>query len=101
VNIKTLLYIAELNAGGVSLSAREERQVVLFLRVVAFFIGLGLLLSGSGDLSNVGNSANIGYGLSIAGSAIVKLLIGIFLIALGINPERVWMSIEWVIRLGR
>ena len=85
---------------GVCLSKRDEKEVVLGFRIISFFVGLSLLLSGVGDFSAV-LGMDIGSALSVAGIAFVKILIGVFLMALGVNPERVWMSIEWIIETRR
>lgn len=66
------------------------------LRIGAFIVGLVLLVSGLTDLSRLGGMdiANIINILSSSGTAILKLIFGVFLIIAGLNPDAVKMIVE-------
>ena len=74
----------EIDAGGI-------------LRIIAFLVGLGLLISGFIDLGRLGSLEVLNV-LSTGGTALLKVIFGAFLMVLGISPESVGMIIEVIIR---
>ena len=70
---------------------------VIGMRVIAFFIGLALLLSGLIDFGVLGETEII-KAMSIGSTATLKFIFGVFLMVLAIIPEAVRMIIEVAIK---
>ena len=75
----------------------EESAAVLAMRVIAFCIGVALLVSGIIDLASA-TQQQVFLGISTGAIGFVKVLVGLILIALGIEPEIIGIFIQWIIR---
>lgn len=73
------------------------RIIAFILRIIAFFVGLGLLISGFIDLGRL-SSVEVLTVLSIGGTALLKIIVGAFLMLAGISPNSVRMIIKVLIR---
>jgi len=71
----------------------SDLDVTDFLRIIAFFVGLILLASGLIDLSRLGGVEIVNV-ISVGGTAILKIIFGVFLMIAGLNPDAVGMIIE-------
>lgn len=72
-------------------------DVTDILRIIAFFVGLILLVSGLIDLGRLGGVEVVNV-ISVGGTAILKVIFGVFLMIAGINPDAIGMIIEVFIR---
>ena len=79
------------------MSLDEESAVILAMRVIAFCIGAALLISGVIDLANA-TQQQIFPSISTGATGFVKTLVGLILMALGIEPGILRIIIEWIIR---
>lgn len=84
-----LLAVCEMNAKDIS---AEE-----VLRIIIFFVGLILLVSGFADFGRLGG-LEVLAALSIGGTAFLKVIIGVFLMLAGLSPKSVEMIIKAIIR---
>jgi hypothetical protein len=89
--------LCQANDIGFKKPKRAHLTVTDILRIIAFIVGLLLLLSGLVDLSSLGG-VQIADAISIGGTAILQVIFGIFLMIAGINPDAVRMVIEVFIR---
>lgn len=69
--------------------------VIIVLRIVAFIVGVGLLISGIADFGTIGSDITIG--LSVGGFAVVKVTVGLVLMLAAIDPEIIAVTIKWII----
>lgn len=76
---------------------RAQIDVVMILRIIAFIVGLFSFVSGLIDLGML-SSLEVFIGVSTAGTALLKIIFGVFLMVLGIIPEAVGMVIRVIIR---
>jgi hypothetical protein len=71
--------------------------ILVFLRVLAFIIGVALLVSGFADFGGLGNSDFV-VALSSGPIAFVKIVVGVILIILAIVPAAIGVIIQWIIK---
>ena len=71
--------------------------IVISFRIVAFIIGVALLISGFADFGGLGSS-NILIGLSSGPIALVKIAVGVILTLAAIEPSVIAVIIQWVVR---
>jgi len=76
---------------------KGEISVEDVLRIIAFFAGLVLLISGFADLGRLGG-LEVLTALSMGGTAFLKIIFGAFLMLAGLSPESVGMIINVFIR---
>ena len=67
------------------------------LRIIAFFIGLLFLISGFADFGAIGGS-DVVAAFSTGPIALVKILVGVILMILAINPDAISVLISWIVR---
>jgi len=75
----------------------SDSAVTDILRIIAFFVGLILLASGLIDLGGLGGVDVVNV-ISVSGTAILKVIFGVFLMIAGINPDAIGMIIKVFIR---
>ena len=76
---------------------RGQADIGDILRLIAFFFGLALFISGLMDLGNLGNVELLNV-FSVGGTALLKIVFGAFFMLAGISPESVGMIIKVFIR---
>jgi hypothetical protein len=64
---------------------------------MAFIVGFFILLSGISDASALSGVGGISDALSVSGTAIVKMIFGVFWMVLAINPRAVERFIDRII----
>jgi hypothetical protein len=67
-------------------SEKVKKAILIFIRAVALAAGLGLLISGIGDLGLL-IGEGLWLGLSKGGLAVFKIVIGAFFVVAGIKPN--------------
>jgi len=67
------------------------------LRIIAFIIGVLLLISGFADFAGIGGS-DIVAAFSRGPIALVKIFVGLVLIILAINPDAISVFLGWTLR---
>jgi hypothetical protein len=67
------------------------------LRIIAFFVGLVVFVSGLSDFSQVLGS-DVAIALSLTGTGFLKVVFGAFFMLAGINPDAVVMVINVILR---
>lgn len=72
-------------------------MVILAMRVIAFIVGLLLLVSGLIDFGRLGGMEILNV-MSVGGTAFLKVIFGIFLMIAGIAPEAIGMIVKVIIR---
>jgi len=77
--------------------SKAQIDVVDVLRIVAFIVGLALLFSGFIDLGSLPR-LEVVTAMSTGGTALLKIILGAFLMALSIGPELVGMIITGIIK---
>ncbi len=75
----------------------KEISAEEILRVIIFFVGLILLISGFADFGRLGGLDAL-TALSTGGTAFLKVIIGAFLMLAGLSPKSVEMIIKAIIR---
>lgn len=79
------------------ISKTSELLSLSFFRIIAFIIGVALLISGFADLGGIGGSDFLA-GLSTGPIAIVKIIVGLILMLAGIEPRIIAVIVHWIIR---
>ncbi|MFQ6064856.1 MAG: hypothetical protein ACE5L6_05205 [Candidatus Bathyarchaeia archaeon] len=74
-------------------SRNVKNALLIFIRAVALAAGLGLLVSGIGDLGLL-IGQGLWLGLSRGGFAVFKIVIGAFLIVASIKPDVAYPRME-------
>lgn len=78
----------------------SEIEVGDVLRIIAFFVGLLFVISGFADFGGIGGSDVIAA-FSTGPIALIKILVGVILMILAINPDATSVFIGWIIRSPR
>jgi hypothetical protein len=71
--------------------------ILLFLRFLAFIIGIALLFSGFADFGTFGNSDFV-VALSSGPIGLIKIVVGVILMILAIAPGAVAVIIQWLVK---
>jgi len=71
--------------------------MIVIGRIMAFIVGFFILLSGISDASALSGVGGISDALSVSGTAIVKMIFGVFWMVLAINPRAVERFIDRII----
>ena len=74
-------------------STRVKNALLIFVRAVGLAAGVGLLLSGVGDIGLL-MGAGVWLGLSQGGFAVFKVVIGAFLMVVSVKPNIAYPRIE-------
>ena len=74
-------------------SEKVKTALLIFVRAIALAAGLGLLVSGIGDLGLLVGEA-VWLGLSSGGFAVFKIVIGAFLMVASVKPDIAYQRIE-------
>jgi hypothetical protein len=74
-----------------------ELSVDDWLRILAFVIGFFVFIWGLADYGSIAGSVAI-TGLSLAATGSLKVIVGLFLMIAGINPDAVRMIVNVIIR---
>jgi hypothetical protein len=69
---------------------------LVILRVLAFIIGIALLVSGFADFGGLGRDVLAAF--SLGPIAVVKIIVGVILMILAIAPSAVGVIIHWIVR---
>lgn len=78
--------------------SKSKHDVTIVIgRIMAFIVGLFILLSGIDDASAVSGVAGISGALSLVGTAVLKVIFGVFWMALATNPNAVERFINGII----
>lgn len=75
----------------------DDFSVSDVLRIIAFFVGLLLLISGFADFAAIGGS-DVVAALSTGPIALIKVIVGVILMILAINPDAIAVIIGWMVR---
>lgn len=71
--------------------------IIVILRLFAFIIGVAFLASGFADFGGLGSDVLMAFSLGTA--AIVKIVVGLILMILAIEPEAIGVIIQWIVRM--
>jgi hypothetical protein len=71
--------------------------MIVIGRIMAFIVGFFILLSGISDASALSGVDGISDALSVSGTAIVKMVFGVFWMVLAINPRAVERFIDRIV----
>ena len=74
-------------------SETVKNALLIFVRAIALAAGLGLLVSGVGDLGLLVGEA-VWLGLSRGGFAVFKIVIGAFLMVASVKPDIAYQRME-------
>lgn len=74
-------------------SDRVKNALLIFVRAVGLAAGVGLLVSGVGDMGLL-MGEGVWLGLSRGGFAVFKVVIGAFLMILSIRPDFAYQRME-------
>ena len=74
-------------------SEKVKNALLIFVRAMALAAGLGLLVSGIGDLGLLVGEA-VWLGLSRGGFAVFKIVIGAFLMVASVKPDVAGQRLE-------
>ncbi len=71
--------------------------ILILLRILAFIIGVALLVSGFADFGGLGNSDFV-LALSSGPIALVKIVVGVILMILAVAPGAIAVIIQWIVK---
>jgi hypothetical protein len=74
-------------------SARVKNALLIFVRAVGLAAGVGLLVSGVGDMGLLMGEA-VWLGLARGGFAVFKVVIGAFLMVVSVKPDIAYPRME-------